>query len=70
MATRVTTHEENTPDSGHDRQQEGIEEEVSTMEEYLWIEKREALQLEIPQDVRPLSLINSNLSARVQAIVE
>ena len=38
------------------------------MEEYLWIEQREALQLEIPQEVRPLSPMN--LSTQIQAIVE
>ena len=38
MATRVTTHEENPPEFGHDGQEEGIDEEVSPMEEDLWIE--------------------------------
>ena len=38
------------------------------MEEDLWIEQREALQLEIPQEVRPLSL--TNLSIRIQTIIE
>ena len=58
MSTRVTDQERNSPDSGHDQQEEGVEEEASPMEEYLWIEQREALQLEIAQEVRPLSLIN------------
>ena len=38
------------------------------MEEYLWIEQREALQIEFPQEVRPLS--PTNLSTRMQDIVE
>ena len=38
------------------------------MEEYFWIEKQEALQLEIPPKVIPLSTINT--STRMQAIVE
>ena len=65
---RETDKENNPPESGHDRHEEGLEEEVSPMEEYLWIEKREALQLEVPQEVRPLS--PTNPSTRIQAIVE
>ena len=38
------------------------------MEEDLWIEKQEALQIEVPQEVRPLSPINS--STKIQTIVE
>ena len=45
-----------------------MEEEASPMEEYLWIEQREALQLEVPQEVRPLS--PTNPSTRIQNIVE
>ena len=37
MSTRVTDQERNLLESGHDRQEEGVEEEVSPMEEYLWI---------------------------------
>ena len=49
MNTRVTEHERHPPESGHDRQEEGVdEEEVSPMEEDLWIEQREALHIEIP----------------------
>ena len=49
---------------GHDRQEEGVdEEEVSPMEEYLWIKQREALHIEIPWEVRPLSPVNPNLSS-------
>ena len=40
------------------------------MEEDLWIEQHEALQISIPQSVSPQSLINPNHSARVQDIVE
>ena len=45
-----------------------MDKEASPMEEYLWIEQREALLLEIIQEVRPLSLTNS--STQIQAIVE
>ena len=36
------------------------------MEEELWIEQREALQLEFPQEVKPLT----DLRTQIQAIVE
>ena len=48
MTTRVTNQEKNPPESGHDQQEEGVDEEALPMEEDLWIEQREALQLEIP----------------------
>ena len=38
------------------------------MEEDLWIEQQESLQIEVPQEVRPLS--PTNPSTRMQAIVE
>ena len=38
------------------------------MEEDLWIEQREALQIEAPQEVRPLSPMNPSI--RIQAIVK
>ena len=43
MTTRVIEQEENSLDSGHDRHEQGVEEEVSPIEEYLWIEHGEAL---------------------------
>ena len=49
--------------SGHDRQEKGVDEEVSPMEEYLWIEHGESLQIDIPQNIRAHSLLNSNPSA-------
>ena len=67
MATGVTEQERNPPELGHDGQEEGVYEGASPMEEDLWIEQREALQLEIPQEVRPL--YPTNLSTRIQAIV-
>ena len=48
MTNRVIDQERNLPESGLDRQEEGVDEEASPMEEDLWIEQREALQLEIP----------------------
>ena len=68
MTTWVKEHGRNLPESGHDRQEEGIDEEASPMEEYFWIEQCEALQIEVPQEVRPLS--PTNPSTRMQAIVE
>ena len=68
MSTRATDQERNLPELGHDRQEEGMEEEASPMEEDLWIEQREAFQLKVPQEVRPLSPMNP--STRIQTIVE
>ena len=48
MNTRVIDQERNLPDLSHDWQEEGMDEEASPMEEDLWIEQREALQIEIP----------------------
>ena len=45
-----------------------MDEEASPMEEDLWIEEREALQIEVPQEIRPLSPMNPY--TRIQAIVE
>ena len=58
MSTRVIDQERNPPELGHDRHEEGVEEEAPPMEEDLWIEQCEALQLEVPQEVRPLSPTN------------
>ena len=44
MNTRVTDLERNPPESGHDQQEEGVDEEASPMEEDLWIEKRESIR--------------------------
>ena len=49
MNTRVADQEINPPESGHDRQEEGVDEESSPMEEDLWIEQREAIQIEVPR---------------------
>ena len=48
MSTRVIDQQRNPPKSSHDRHEEGVEEEASPMEEDLWIEQQEALQLEVP----------------------
>ena len=68
MSTRVTDQERDPSKSGHNRQEEGMEEEPSPMEEYFWIEQWEALQLKVPQEVRPLS--SKNLSTKIQTIVK
>ena len=48
MSTRVIDQKRNPPESSHDRHEEGVEEETSPMEEDLWKEQQEALQLEVP----------------------
>ena len=48
MTTKVADQERNPPESGHDQQKEGVDEEASPMEEDLWIEQREALQIKVP----------------------
>ena len=45
-----------------------MDEEALPMEEYFWIEQQEALQIEVPQEIRPLSPMNP--STRIQAIVK
>ena len=40
MNTRVIDQERNLPESGHDQQEEGVDEEASSMEEDLWTEQR------------------------------
>ena len=58
MSTRVTHKERDLPDFGHDRQEEGMEEEASPTEEELWIEQPEALQLRPPHEGTTLSPLN------------
>ena len=58
MSTRVTDQKRNPPKSGHDRQEEVTEEEASPMEEELWIEQPEALQLRAPHEGTMLSPLN------------
>ena len=65
---RETDHEENLPESGHDRQEEGVEQEVSPTEEEVWIEQPEALQITAPDEGITLSPINP--CTRIQTIVE
>ena len=43
MNTRATDQERNPPESSHDRQEEGVEEEASPTKEELWIEHPKAL---------------------------
>ena len=66
MSTRVTDQERDLPKSGHDwQEEEGVEEEESPIEE-LWIEQQEALQLEVPQEVKP----PTDPRTQIQAIVK
>ena len=55
---RATDQERNPSESGHDQQDEGMEEEASPTEEELWIEQREALQLRAPHEGTTLSPLN------------
>ena len=65
---RENNQEENPPDSGHDRHEEGVEQEASPTDEELWIEQPEALQLRAPNEGTTLSPLN--LHTRIQTIVE
>ena len=65
---RENDKEENPPESGHDRHEEGVEQEASPTEEEVWIEKLEALQLRAPNEGTTLSPLNPR--TRIQTIVE
>ena len=56
--TRENDQEENPQESGHDRIEEGMEQEASPKEEELWIEHPEALQLRAPNEGTTLSPLN------------
>ena len=68
MSTRVIDQEREPPESGHDRQEEGVEEEASPTEEELWIEQLEALQLRAPHEGTTLSPLNPR--TQIQTIIE
>ena len=68
MCTRETDQERNPPESGHDRQEEGMEEEASPTKEDLWIEQPKSLQLRAPHEGTNLSSLNPR--TRIQTIVE
>ena len=68
MSTRSTAQEINPPDSGYDRQEEGVEEEEFPMEEELWIEQPKSLQLRAPHEGTTLSPVNPR--TQIQTIVE
>ena len=55
---REIDQEENPTKSSHDRQEEGIEQEVSPTEEELSIEHLEAIQLRAPNEGTTLSPLN------------
>ena len=65
---RENDHEENPPTSGHDQQEEGVEQKVSPTEEEVWIEQPEALQLRAPKD--GITLSPTNPYTRIENIVE
>ena len=65
---RATDCEENPLESGHDRQEEGVEQEVSPTEEEVWIEQPEDLQLTAPGEGTTLFPLNPH--TRIQTIVE
>ena len=65
---RENDREENPPESGHDRLEEGVEQEVSPKEEEVWIEQPEALQTRAPDD--GITLSSTNPHTRIQTIIE
>ena len=65
---RENDQEENPPELGHDRHEEGVEQEASPTEEELWIEQPEALQLRVPHEGTTLSPLNPR--TWIQTIVE
>ena len=65
---RENDKEENPPESGHDRHEEGMEQEASPTEEEMWIEQPESLQLRAPSEETTLSPLNPH--TRIQTIVE
>ena len=65
---RENDQEENPPKSGHDRHEEGVEQEASPTEEELWIEHPEALQVRAPHEGTTLSLLNPH--TQINTILE
>ena len=65
---RETDHEEISPESGHDRHGEGVEEEVAPKEAEVWIEQPEALQITVPDQGVTLSPVNP--CTTIQTIIE
>ena len=65
---RENDREENPPESGHDRREEGVEQEVSPTKEEVWIEQPEALQIRAPDD--RITLSPTNPHTRIQTIIE
>ena len=55
---RENDQEENLLELGHDRHEEGVEQEASPKEEELWIKQPEALQLRAPHEGTTLSPLN------------
>ena len=64
---RETDRDEIPPESGYDRQEEGVEEETAPKDEEVWIEKQESLQITVPDEVT-LSPVNPHTI--IQTIVE
>ena len=65
---RENDHEENPPELGHDRHEEGMEQQASPKEEEVWIEQPKALQLRAPSEGTTLSPLNPH--TRIHTIVE
>ena len=64
---RETDQDEIPPESGHDRQEEGVEEETAPKDEEVWIEQQEALQIMVPNEV---TLSPANSHTVIQTIIE
>ena len=69
MMNGVTKPDGNPQNSGHERQEEGVDEYVSPMEEDLWVERGRALQVTILHNIMPHSLSNIIQSSQLQDIV-
>ena len=64
---RETDRDENPPESGHDRHEEGVDEEMAPKVEEVWIEQQEALQIVVPDEV---TLSPANSHTVIQTIIE
>ena len=64
---RETDRDKHPPEAGHDRPEEGVEEETGPKDEEVWIEQQEALQIVIPDEV---TMSPANSHTVIQTIIE
>ena len=70
MSNRVTEQEGNLLDSFHDRHEKDVDEELSPMDEDLWIDHGRAIQVTIPKTIVPHSPLHLTQRAQVKYIVD